>query len=745
LIFRMRRNIVEWDGTHSREANMRRSGRMMVCWAVMAVFVGSCDRSPEAKLAKHLSRGDEYMKDEKFREAAIEYRNAVKAVPGDAGAHWKLAKTSLEAKNIPMAFAEAQKTVELDPNNYDALGMLGEIYVVAGKKEEAAQIADNLVRNRPRDPEGYILQSGLAVRAGKVDEAIAKLKIAAELDPKRVRTQITIGNLYLSKRDRKSAQEWYDKALAADPNSVEVHVTRGNFFFASGERDEGEKEYRKAIELSKEKEKIRIALAEHYLFQGRMDDSEKELNAVIKEMNSQKARKVLAEIKLETGKVADAKPIVDGILKENDKDLDGKYLMGRIALVENRLNDAKAIFGEVVKQDAGMAPARLYNGLTEIRQGNVEVGRKEIEEAVKLDPTNARAQLVLGNVSMRSGAPAVAEKAALEVLRRNPSNAQAAALLADSYLARKEWQKGEQIYQAMIRQAPKSGIGYLKMGLSRKLQGKPKDAAGFFAQAVEKNPKDLTAVNEYVFALAAAKETAKAKKVLDETVAKEPKNSSLWEISGRFLVASGSPAEGEAALLKAIELAPDFTSPYYQLAVMYARQKKFPEAEKRLAKVIETNDKNVGAHALLGMVINSQGKIDAANKEYRKVLTLSPKHPLAANNLAANLADGGGNLDEALKFAQTAREAAPEDPRVADTLGWVYYKKGLIDSALPLLADAAGKAKANASIRYHHGMALAKKGKNKEAAAELKAALSLDPNFPGADDAKKTLESLKAS
>jgi len=77
------------------------------------------------------------------------------------------------------------------------------------------------------------------VRDGKVDEGIAKLKKAAELDPKRIRTLLTIGNMYLLKRDRKGAQEWYDKALAADPNAVDVHVTRGNFFFASGDRRRG--------------------------------------------------------------------------------------------------------------------------------------------------------------------------------------------------------------------------------------------------------------------------------------------------------------------------------------------------------------------------------------------------------------------------------------------------------------------------------------------------------------------------
>src|SRR5660397_180587 len=185
-----------------REENMRRSKIMRACCLVVAVFFGSCDRSPEATLAKHVKRGDEYVKEEKFREAVIEYRNAVKAVPKDPAAHWKLAKASIEAKDIRTGFAELQKTVELDPNNFEALGKLGEIYVMAGKKDEATQIADNLVKSRPNDPQGYILQSGLAVRAGKVDEGIAKLKKAAELDPKRIRTLLTICLLYTSPSPR---------------------------------------------------------------------------------------------------------------------------------------------------------------------------------------------------------------------------------------------------------------------------------------------------------------------------------------------------------------------------------------------------------------------------------------------------------------------------------------------------------------------------------------------------------------
>ena len=92
-----------------------------------------------------------------------------------------------------------------------------------------------------------------------------------------------------------------------------------------------------------------------------------------------------------------------------------------------------------------------------------------------------------------------------------------------------------------------------------------------------------------------------------------------------------------------------------------------------------------------------------------------------------------------LKFPQIAREAAPEDPNVADTLGWIYYQKGLIDMSYPLVSDASKLLGKSAVVRYHHGMVLSKKGKTKEAAAELKAALALDAGFPGAEDAKKAL------
>jgi hypothetical protein len=71
----------------------------------------------------------------------------------------------------------------LAPNHYEAKGKLGEIYLASGKTEEAEQIADNLVTRRPQYPQGYILKSGIALRAGKVDEGIAQLDTSQREPP----------------------------------------------------------------------------------------------------------------------------------------------------------------------------------------------------------------------------------------------------------------------------------------------------------------------------------------------------------------------------------------------------------------------------------------------------------------------------------------------------------------------------------------------------------------------------------
>jgi Tfp pilus assembly protein PilF len=72
----------------------------------------------------------------------------------------------------------------------------------------------------------------------------------------------------------------------------------------------------------------------------------------------------------------------------------------------------------------------------------------------------------------------------------------------------------------------------------------------------------------------------------------------------------------------------------------------------------------------------------------RKVIALDPKHANALNYLGYTYADLGLNLDEAERLVKEALKYKPNDGYITDSLGWVYYKKGMFQEALKYLKKA---------------------------------------------------------
>lgn len=149
----------------------------------------------------------------------------------------------------------------------------------------------------------------------------------------------------------------------------------------------------------------------------------------------------------------------------------------------------------------------------------------------------------------------------------------------------------------------------------------------------------------------------------------------------------------------------------------------------------------------MGTLFQGQARMEEAQKHYRAALRIDGEFAPAANNLAYLLADEGQELGEALQLAQTAKRRLPDDPYVMDTLGWVYYKRGLYDSAIAEFSASLEKMPDNATVQYHLGMALHQKGDAERARAALERALALDPGLAEAEaeEARRVIEELSAA
>src|SRR5690606_4871577 len=74
--------------------------------------------------------------------------------------------------------------------------------------------------------------------------------------------------------------------------------------------------------------------------------------------------------------------------------------------------------------------------------------------------------------------------------------------------------------------------------------------------------------------------------------------------------------------------------------------------------------------------------------DLRTILNIQPNHIDALNALGYTLADRTERYDEALELIQQAYRQKPDSPAIMDSLGWVYFRMGDIDNALPLLQKA---------------------------------------------------------
>jgi tetratricopeptide (TPR) repeat protein len=142
------------------------------------------------------------------------------------------------------------------------------------------------------------------------------------------------------------------------------------------------------------------------------------------------------------------------------------------------------------------------------------------------------------------------------------------------------------------------------------------------------------------------------------------------------------------------------------------------------------------------MIFEKLERWDDARKAYSRVLELDSENVLAKNNLAWLLVEHGGNIDVALTLAQQAKEKSSDNAQITDTIGWVYYRKGVYKTAEEYLRQCVDRDRNNATFQYQFGMVEWKLGNRDEARRRLQNALALDPGFADAQAAKIALARL---
>jgi putative PEP-CTERM system TPR-repeat lipoprotein len=753
---------------------LRRSIALLA--VVAAVSATSCAKDPEVAKREYLERGHRYFEAKKYREAIIEYRNAVRLDPRFAEARQRLATSYLQTADVVNALREQVRAADLLPGDAGVQVEAGNLLLLVGRFEDAKARATKALAINPKDVGAQILLGNALAGTKDFDQAIAEVEEALKLDPDRVNTYASLGTLQLARGDRSAAEATFREAVARQPASVPAQLAFANFYWSTGQPQEAEALLERAVALAPRDSRTnralanfllstgrtaeaerylvtaaevdpgpsaRVTLADYYISAGRIDDAATQLRQVSEDPAwSGAARLRLASIEFREGRHAEAERLVDGILSADKSDTRARLLKANVLVMRNQLDGAYKHIQDAISADPRSARAYFALGKLEVVRRRPEDAKKAFTEALRVNPRAADAQVELSRLHLADGAIDKSLEFADRAVKTDPTSADARMAQVRALIALRKLDQAEPILSQLVTAFPKSAAVYTQMGLLRALRNDARTAARMFEQALALDPDYLEATAGLVsLDLAAGRPYAAGNRVA-ERVARTPDNSAALLLAGRTYASLGDHDKAEHTLKRALEVDALNLNAYESLGRFYMTRGRLPEAQREFESLAARQARPAASLTMVGMIQQSLNQPDRARQTYERVLQHDPNAAVAANNLAWLYVEAGVNLDLALQLARIAKVGLPKHPEVGDTLGWIFYQKGLLGQAIRELEETVRRDPVNPLYQYHLGLAYAKNGDTALARRSLEAALRLKSDFDGAEEAARLLSSL---
>jgi tetratricopeptide (TPR) repeat protein len=743
-----------------------------------SVLLSGCSKDPEVAKREYLSSGDAYVAEKKYAEAVVEYRNAIQQDPKFGIARYKLAETYMQISQPAEAFREYVRAADLMPDNIEAQVKAARMLMAAGQFLDAQTRAEKALATDPKNVEAQLVKAASLAGMKKLDEAVEGVEAAIEAEPLRVGSHLDLGILETIRGNKDAAEKAFNRAVEANPKSVPAKLALANFYWMGGRNAESEVILEELDAAHPKNPQINRALAAYYLSTKQAAAAEQPLKTILEVTNDDGARVRLAEYYMAMGRKDDAQGLMESVAKGTGEGASmAKVRLAAYAVMDKRQDDAYKLIDEALQkfpknhlamsakaelllQDrrmddalasskAAIAAAQTPAASAHIVLGRIHAARMEysdavsaFNEAIRLNPRFLQAHIQLARTYLVMGRIDDSLAASQEAMKLYPNLPDAHLLAARAYLSKGDAAAAEKSLKLLSASNPKSPIVHAQLGYLEMLRKNPPAARVAFERALQLNPSQADAIHALnTLDIVAGNRTA-ARERVERRVKAEPKNAAMRMVAAQTYIAVGDIPSAERALRDAIDLDSSNLVAYGLLGQIYASQRRLTEARIEYEEVAKRLPKAAGPPTMVGMLHELQNNKEDAKRWYEKALVADSGAPVAANNLAWLTVEEGGNLDVALQLAQAAKSRLPNSPEVDDTLGWVYYKKGLNTLAIGSFQASIDKDQKNALYHYHLGLAYAKNGDRDKARVSLEQALSLNPKFDGAAEAQKTLASL---
>lgn len=703
----------------------------------VALFAGC---SAEAKKARHLGRADNHFKAGNYEKAKIEYLNALRLEQNNLRAIRQIGLIFQEQGAPLQAYRFLAKARQMAPEDLEVLMRLGLVHQAGGEFGRAREVAATILAKDPLHDEALLLFADASVTPENIANARQWLEQARGRAGNEAAFHLASAQLLVRTRDLKSAEAAVRQALQVDPKSARAHMVMGEFFRSRTNLAEAEQEFRTAADLAPLRSSVRLKYAEFKANTGDIPAARKLLTETTRQVPDYlPAWGMLAQFAFTEKKRDECIALAERILNVDPANFQIRQLLAQARMGKGQTVQAVRELEKLNALFTNSPVAKYQLALAYLQGTNVTQAAIALEQAVQLNTNFNEAIVLQARLNLSQGnAPRVVAPMR-DLLKRDPGAKAAYLLLVDAYRLSNRLNDAVDLLREFVKSFPQDPQGPFFLGMISREQGQNNVARGHFERALALVPDNLPLLYQMVDLDILDKQYEASLLRLQKAAQRATNSPGLLFLEARVLRAQGDLNRAEVALKKALEFDPNFISAYQLLATTYVAAKKLPQATAQLEELLTNRPRDQSSLMLLANIYEQAKDYGKARQTYEKLLAVNNLHLPALNNLAYLYSEHLGQLDKAHELARKARSLAPENPAVADTLGWILYKRKDYQGALAMLQESAGKLAGMPEIQFHLGMAWYMMGQVEPARVALERAMASPDPFQGQEEARRHL------
>jgi tetratricopeptide (TPR) repeat protein len=629
------------------------------------------------------------------------------------------------------------------PQNLGARMKFATTLSALGRIEDARKEAVALLEKPPASAEALLLLSETIRNSSDIEELEKELKKFPNASVPLA--QASSANLMILKGDFASARRSLQRALLQEPKSPEVHSVFAKFYLRQGEATKAAEAIKSAADNSAARSPFRLRHAEYLAQRGAVKEALSYVQEILRlAPDYLPAKGLQATLAIADKRYDEASGILKEILARDGFNVEAHVLRAQIHFAKNEGKQAVEELAGLLKQFPGLGVISYQLARAHLQLGNPALAIEVLQKGVAANPDHVDSSLLLAEVNLRRGNAEAAARVLSTLLQQYPGHTIVQSRFVETLRSLGRYDEAAGVVREQIRVAPGNPQLHVVLGSILRQQGKMAEATKSFETALAMAPDFTPALSELIDQNVAEKRFGTALERLAALKAKNATSPVAHYLEGRVHAAQSQWGSAEVALQKAIELDASLAAAYDLLLYVYMSSNRLAQALAQVESALTRNPENPPALTLSGMIHARMGNAEKARDSYEKVLKFRPNSPAVLNNLAYLYGEQLNQLERAAELGMRARALEPNSAEIADTLGWIHYKRKDYTAALVLLQESAAKLPQNPEVRFHLGMTLLMSGDAKAALKELQLAVGAKGDFPGKDEARRQVVALES-